>query len=293
MRARRGARSCAPGIRHARRPSRRGRPHRRPGDLRRAREGGRAHRRLGDVAAGRAPVLRQAATGDLARGPVVRGLRHRDVERATARRGRGRPRLPRHVAARRAARRRARGARRGRGAGAHAGLRPLREHAAARSAVRARGAARLPRSARCLGAPRPRPPPLRALLAAAAAFLAVALPWHLWALWRWDGAFVLVYLGDATEKLGGHPPARVYVRAAAKTMLPWLPVAGLGAWRVRRGRGDALRLLVVWTLVGYGFLLTAAKHSPRFLMLLLPALALWTALGLAPWLPPLRRLAGG
>src|SRR5581483_6563848 len=129
-----------------------------------------------------------------------------------------------------------------------------------------------------------RPPP-RALLAAAAAFLAVVLPWHLWALWRWDGAFVRGYLGDVTEKLGGHPPARVYARAAAETMLPWLPVAGLGAWRARRQRGDALRLLVVWTLVGYGFLLTAAKHSPRFLMLLLPALA--------PWIPPLRRLAAG
>ncbi len=144
-----------------------------------------------------------------------------------------------------------------------------------------------------LATPRPHRPPLRALLAAAAAFLAVVLPWHLWALWRWDGAFVRGYLGDVTEKLGGHPPARVYARAAAETMLPWLPVAGLGAWRARWQRGDALRLLVVWTLVGYGFLLTAAKHSPRFLMLLLPALALWTALGLAPWLPPLRRLAAG
>jgi hypothetical protein len=51
-----------------------------------------------------------------------------------------------------------------------------------------------------------------------------------------------------------------------------------------------MRLLVVWTVVGYGFLLTAAKHSPRFLMLVLPALALWAALGLAPYLPSLRRL---
>ncbi|HLK11516.1 MAG TPA: glycosyltransferase family 39 protein [Candidatus Binatia bacterium] len=166
------------------------------------------------------------------------------------------------------------------------------------------GAAFLAKGALALGAPAvlagfwaatppPRRPPLRAMIAAAAAFLAVALPWHLWAVWRWDGAFLRGYLGDVTEKLGGRPPWRVYVRAAGETMLPWLPLAAVGAWRARRLRGDAIRLLVVWTLAGYGFLLTGAKHSPRFLMLVLPALALWTALGLEPWLPSPRRVAIG
>src|SRR5213079_3755276 len=75
------------------------------------------------------------------------------------------------------------------------------------------------------------------------------------------------------------------------TTLPWLPLAAVGVWRSWRGgeRGDGLRLLTVWTLVAYGFLFVAAKHSPRYLMLLHPALALWAALAVAPWLG--RRLA--
>jgi len=85
----------------------------------------------------------------------------------------------------------------------------------------------------------------------------------------------------------------VYVRALALSSLPWLPLAALGAWRTWRGgpRGTAVRLLTIWTLVAYGFLFIAAKHSPRYLMLLHPALALWAALALLPVLPAPRRLA--
>src|SRR5206468_1917610 len=49
-------------------------------------------------------------------------------------------------------------------------------------------------------------------------------------------------------------------------------------------------LLTVWTLVAYGFLFAAAKHSPRYLVLLHPALALWAALALRPLLPAARAL---
>ena len=70
------------------------------------------------------------------------------------------------------------------------------------------------------------------------------------------------------------------------TTLPWLPLAAVGGWRTWRAgeRGLAVRLLVVWTAVAYGVLLLAGKHSPRYLMLLHPALALWAALAVAPWL---------
>ncbi len=111
------------------------------------------------------------------------------------------------------------------------------------------------------------------------------LPWHLYELAQWDGAFVRGYLYDVQEKMGGHPPLATYLRALGVTTLPWLPLAALGAWRAWRpgaGRWPALRLLVVWTAVAYGALLLAGKHSPRYLMLLHPAVALWAALAVAP-----------
>src|SRR5207302_8872108 len=46
-------------------------------------------------------------------------------------------------------------------------------------------------------------PPARALVATAVAFLAVVLPWHLYELAQWDGAFVRGYLYDVQEKMGG------------------------------------------------------------------------------------------
>jgi 4-amino-4-deoxy-L-arabinose transferase-like glycosyltransferase len=137
-------------------------------------------------------------------------------------------------------------------------------------------------------------PPFAALATAGIAFLVVALPWHLYELAREGHAFVQGYCYDVTEKLGGRPSFAVYVRALEQTTLPWLPVAVLGAWRTWRSGGErGTRLLVVWTAVAYAFLLSAAKHSPRYLMFALPALALWAALGVRPWLPDRRRLGAG
>jgi len=143
-----------------------------------------------------------------------------------------------------------------------------------------------------LATPGDRRPPLGVLAAAALAFLAVVLPWHLYETWVWGWRFVHGYLSDVSEKIGGHPGAAVYARALVVTTLPWLPLAVVGAWRSWRSgeRGDGLRLLTVWTLVAYGFLFAAAKHSPRYLMLLHPALALWAALALRPLLPAARAL---
>jgi len=140
--------------------------------------------------------------------------------------------------------------------------------------------------------PSPRRPPVTALAGAALAFLLVAAPWHLYELWREGAPFVQGYLYDVTEKLGGRPPLAVYLRALAATVLPWAPIAAFGMWRTWRApvREAGTRLLVVWTVVAYAFLLTAAKHSPRYLMLLHPALALWAALGLRAALPAPRRL---
>ena len=134
-------------------------------------------------------------------------------------------------------------------------------------------------------------PPWRALAAAALAFLVVVLPWYLHETRLWGWRFVHGSVDDVSNKMGGYPGAAVYLRALVTT-LPWLPVAALGAWRSWRGaeRGDGLRLLTVWTLVAYGFLFAAGKHSPRYLMLLHPALALWAALALRPLLPVPRTL---
>ena len=143
-----------------------------------------------------------------------------------------------------------------------------------------------------LATPGDRRPPLGALVIAGLAFLAVVLPWHVYETWVWGWRFVHGYLADVSEKMGRHPGAAVYARALVVTTLPWLPLAAVGAWRSWRSgeRGDGLRLLTVWTLVAYGFLFAAAKHSPRYLMLLHPALALWAALALRPLLPAARAL---
>src|SRR5207244_10232837 len=89
------------------------------------------------------------------------------------------------------------------------------------------------------------------------------------------------------------------VRVLGIATLPWLPLAAIGGWRTwRAGAGGlAVGLLTVWTAVAYGALLIAAKHSPRYLMLLHPAVALWAAFALAPWLggrlvPVIGALAG-
>src|SRR6266404_232648 len=102
-----------------------------------------------------------------------------------------------------------------------------------------------------LATPGDRRPPLGALAAAALAFLAVVLPWHLYETWVWGWRFVHGYLSDVSEKMGRHPGAAVYARALVVTTLPWLPLAAAGAWRSWRSgeRGDGLRLLTVWTLV--------------------------------------------
>src|SRR5205807_10192083 len=124
-------------------------------------------------------------------------------------------------------------------------------------------------------------------------------PWPVCVLCHGEGAFLRGAPYDGGENMGGPPPLGTYLRVLGITTLPWLPLAAIGGWRTwRAGEGGlAVRLLTVWTAVGYGALLIAAKHSPRYLMLLHPAVALWAAFALAPWLggrlvPVIGALAG-
>ena len=88
-----------------------------------------------------------------------------------------------------------------------------------------------------LATPGDRRPPLGALAAAALAFLAVVLPWHLYETWVWGWRFVHGYLSDVSEKMGRHPGAAVYARALVVTTLPWLPLAADGRFEeLRRSR---------------------------------------------------------
>src|SRR5206468_711445 len=312
-----------------RRPARGRRPDRRPGHLRRRREVDARARRVDDAVPGRAALLRQAAARRLARGARLQALRRLHLERAAPGRGARHRRLPRPLAARRLPVRRARRARSRRDPRAHAGLRPLREHAPARHGARAGRARRAPRHGARLRARRKRPlvggglvrrrlprqgrarargacgarrvlardarrpPPAarrsrrrRARVPRRRAALASLRDVGL-------GLAVRAWLSLRREREDGEASGRRGLRPRARGHhAPWLPLAAVGAWRSWRSgeRGDGLRLLTVWTLVAYGFLFAAAKHSPRYLVLLHPALALWAALALRPLLPAARAL---
>lgn len=133
------------------------------------------------------------------------------------------------------------------------------------------------------------------LLAALAAFVALALPWHFLAAARAGPAFVHTYLGAHTlerarQNLIDSPRAAdpfYYLRHLARTGWPALPFLAWGLARLRRawrppgepaGRLD--RALLVYLAAQALMLGVVASRSPRYLLPAYPALAVLAARGL-------------
>jgi 4-amino-4-deoxy-L-arabinose transferase-like glycosyltransferase len=113
----------------------------------------------------------------------------------------------------------------------------------------------------------------------------VVVPWYAYAAWRTGGSsfreFVLrENVGRFLSPMEHHSgPIWIYIPALLFAFLPWsvfLP----GALRARK-RGEAYRLLLLWTAVPLVFFSLAATKLPHYLLPIFPALSLLVG---AAWL---------
>ena len=134
------------------------------------------------------------------------------------------------------------------------------------------------------------------------AAIVVTAPWYAYQLASHHEAFIREHvawllvqrgLGTAGEGAAASDPFG-YVKELATTYWPWLPLALGGLWltlrewrATRRTAADefpAAALLVLWPLVVLGVLSAAHEKKLWYVMSVFPALALWSARGLAAWL---------
>jgi 4-amino-4-deoxy-L-arabinose transferase-like glycosyltransferase len=126
---------------------------------------------------------------------------------------------------------------------------------------------------------------------AAAAFALVGLPWYV-AMTAEHGSRYLrgFFLGDnlerfATTAYNSHRSPFFYVPILLGGLLPWSPFLFLGlrpaaaAWRARRLPPRAVRLLC-WSLIPFLFFSVSVGKQPRYILPMLPPLAL----ALAHWI---------
>ncbi len=137
-------------------------------------------------------------------------------------------------------------------------------------------------------ASRPAGPSRGAMLAAAAAYAAVTLPWFV-ALALRDGPAAIArlighytigrYTGVIENQTG---PVWYYVPVLILGFFPWIaffPVAAVAAWReARRQDGRFARLALVWAAAPFAFFSFASTKLPNYVALVLPALAIVVAL---------------
>lgn len=143
------------------------------------------------------------------------------------------------------------------------------------------------------------------LLAAALLFLVVASPWY-GAMWWRHGTEYLAgfFLGDnlerfATDRFNEPRPWWYYGPVVIGGLVPWAPflLLGLGVTgRMATGRGGAGSLetrLALWVLVPLVLLSISVGKQPRYVLPLLPPLALLVAHGIIERTRSRRGLDGG
>ena len=143
------------------------------------------------------------------------------------------------------------------------------------------------------------PLPLAAIAGAAAVAAAVAAPWFVAMARIHGGAYIEgFFVGDnlerfATSRFNDPRPPWFYLPIVAGGLLPWTPLmlSGLGpltAWARRRWRPTAATVrLIVWAVLPLLFFTMSIGKQPRYILPILPPLALLLARTLE------RRLASG
>jgi len=134
--------------------------------------------------------------------------------------------------------------------------------------------------------------PLGGVLVAVALAAAIGLPWYVAMFLAHGRAYVdSFFLGDnferfATSRFNDPRPTWFYLPIVVGGMLPWTPLGAaalppLRAWIGRREKASALTLrLAVWALVPLLFFTASIGKQPRYILPILPPLALLLALAI-------------
>jgi 4-amino-4-deoxy-L-arabinose transferase-like glycosyltransferase len=143
------------------------------------------------------------------------------------------------------------------------------------------------------------------LLAAALLFVAIAAPWYAAMWWRHGTDYLTgFFLGDnlerfATDRFNEPRPWWYYVPVVVGGMVPWAPflLLGLGTTgRMATGRGGAGSLetrLALWVVIPLVLLSISVGKQPRYVLPLLPPLALLVAHGIVERTRARRGIDGG
>jgi 4-amino-4-deoxy-L-arabinose transferase-like glycosyltransferase len=143
------------------------------------------------------------------------------------------------------------------------------------------------------------------LALAALAFVVVALPWYLAMGWLHGPAYLSgFFLGDnlerfATDRFNEPRPWWYYGPVVVGGLVPWAPYLILGAgaagrMAARRGAAGSLETrLVLWIVLPLALLTLSVGKQPRYVLPLLPPLALLVAHGIVDRTRARRGLDGG
>jgi 4-amino-4-deoxy-L-arabinose transferase-like glycosyltransferase len=143
------------------------------------------------------------------------------------------------------------------------------------------------------------------LVAAAALFTVVAAPWYVAMWWRHGTEYLTgFFIGDnlerfATDRFNEPRPWWYYGPVIVGGLVPWAPFLLLGAGTLGRmlsGRGGAGSLetrLALWVVVPLVLLSLSVGKQPRYVLPLLPPLALLVAHGIMERTRARRGLDGG